>query len=233
MTYAAVALAEDFGIPERQVLGRIAALRPALLFVAQPNNPTGNACDPALLARLAAATPGVVVVDEAYHAFSGIDSLSLLAQHPNVLVMRTLSKLGLAGLRIGYLAGRPQWIAQLEKVRMPYNVGALAQSAASFLLRHGGEFREQARQICAERERLHGALAAMPALQVWPSAANFLLLRVKNHPGPVIHGRLLEAGVLVKNLHDAHPLLHDCLRITVGTRAENDTLLAALHAVIA
>lgn len=233
MQYAGVTLAEDFAIPVDEALARIAALRPALLFVAQPNNPTGNACDPALLARLARATPGVVVVDEAYHAFSGMDSLALLAQHPNLLVMRTLSKLGLAGLRIGYLAGRPEWLGQLEKVRMPYNVGALAQAAGSFLLQHGGEFRDQARRICAERERLAGALAALPAVTSWPSAANFLLFRVHGRPGAEVHGRLLECGVLIKNLHGAHPLLHDCLRVTVGTAAENDAFLAALAAALA
>lgn len=233
MRYAGVTLQEDFSIPVDHLLARIAAERPALIFIAQPNNPTGNLCDMELLARIAAAAPGLVVIDEAYHAFSGADAMSLLQTHGNVLVMRTLSKLGLAGLRIGFLVGRPEWIGQLEKVRMPYNVGVLAQAAGAFLLRHGAAFDAQAARIRADRGQLYAALAAMPGVTAWPSAANFILFRVQGPRAPDVHGQLLKAGVLIKSLDGVHPLLRDCLRVTVGTAAENAAFLAALRPALA
>lgn len=232
MAYTGVTLQEDFSVPADLALARIAADRPALIFIAQPNNPSGNLFGRDLLSRIAAAAPGLVIIDEAYHAFSGTDSLPLLEAHPNVLILRTLSKLGLAGLRIGFLVGRPEWIGQLEKVRMPYNVGALPQAAAVFLLRHGATFAAQAACIRADRENLHRALATMPALDVWPSAANFILFRVRARPAREVHMALLKSGVLIKNLDGAHPLLQDCLRVTVGTAAENAAFLAALGAAL-
>jgi histidinol-phosphate aminotransferase len=229
MAYTGVALAEDFSLPAEAALERIDATRPALVFIAQPNNPTGNLFEPALLPRIAEATPGLVVIDEAYHAFSGVDSLPLLASHPNVLVMRTLSKLGLAGLRIGFLAGAPEWIAQLEKVRMPYNVGVLAQAAGVFLLRHYPALEAQAACIRNDRERLFAALARAPDIEVWPSAANFLLFRVRGRRAADVHARLRDAGVLIKSMDGMHTLLRGCLRVTVGTPAENEAFLAALE----
>lgn len=233
MRYAGVTLREDFSLPVDHLLARIDAERPALIFIAQPNNPTGNLCDREWLERIASAAPGLVVIDEAYHAFSGADSLSLLRTHGNVLVMRTLSKLGLAGLRIGFLVGRPEWIGQLEKVRMPYNVGVLAQTAGAFLLHHGAAFAAQAARIRSDRELLYGALVAMPGVIAWPSAANFILFRVRGRQARDVHRNLLDAGVLIKNLDGVHPLLRDCLRVTVGTAAENAAFLAVLRQSLA
>lgn len=229
MNYAGVPLQEDFSVPAEHALQRVAECRPALVFIAQPNNPTGNLCDERVIARIAAATPGLVVVDEAYHPFSGVNTLSLLGAHENLLVMRTLSKLGLAGLRIGYLVGRPEWITELEKVRMPYNVGTLAQAGAVFFLRHRDELRAQAERIRLDRERLRQALAQIKEIQQWPSAANFILFRSRHRPAREIHARLLGQGVLIKTLDGVHPLLRDCLRVTVGTGAENKTFLVALR----
>jgi len=233
MEYIGVPLRDDFSIPLDQALQVIAERRPALVFVAQPNNPTGNLCAGETLTAIAAATPGLLVVDEAYHAFSGADSLALLDSHENLLVMRTLSKLGLAGLRIGFLVGRREWIAELEKVRMPYNIGTLPQAGAVFLLQHREQLHEQAARIRQDRERLRQGLAQFAQIQQWPSAANFILFRVRGLAGPAVHAGLLTRGILVKSLDGVHPLLQDCLRVTVGTTAENAAFLAALAQVLA
>ena len=232
MDYIGVPLQDDFSIPLERALQVVAESRPALVFVAQPNNPTGNLCARDTLAHIAASTPGLMVIDEAYHAFSGADSLALLDSRENLLVMRTLSKLGLAGLRIGFLAGRHEWIAELEKVRMPYNIGTLAQAGAVFFLQHREQLHDQAARIRQDRELLRAALGRFADIQQWPSAANFILFRVRNVSARLVHAGLLKQGILIKNLDGAHPLLRDCLRVTVGTAAENVAFLAALGQVL-
>jgi histidinol-phosphate aminotransferase len=232
MDYTGVPLRDDFSIPLEQTLRAITECRPALVFVAQPNNPTGNLCAEETLLQIAAATPGLLVIDEAYHAFSGVDSLAWLETMENLLVMRTLSKLGLAGLRIGFLVGRREWIAELEKVRMPYNIGTLAQAGAVFFLQHREQLHDQAARIRQDREQLRQALGQFAEVQQWPSAANFILFRVRNLPARVVHAGLINRGILIKCLDGVHPLLRDCLRVTVGTAAENAAFLAALAQVL-
>ncbi len=232
MDYIGMSLRDDFSIPLQQVLQVIAESRPALVFVAQPNNPTGNLCAEETLVHIASATPGLMVIDEAYHAFSGADSLALLETRENLLVMRTLSKLGLAGLRIGFLVGRREWITVLEKVRMPYNVGTLAQAGAVFFLQHRQQLHDQADRIRQDRELLRQGLGQLADIQQWPSDANFILFRVRNLPARVVHAGLLTQGILIKSLDGVHPLLRDCLRVTVGTTAENTAFLAALGQVL-
>lgn len=229
MRYVGVSLRPDFSLDEAALLEAIAAHRPALVFLAYPNNPTGNAFDRAAIERIVEVSPGLVVVDEAYHAFTGgLSFLSDVPRYGNLLVMRTVSKLGLAGLRLGYLVGAPAWITEFDKVRLPYNVGVLTQQAARFALDNVAVLEHQAALIVAERARLSQALQQLAAVQVYDSVANFLLLRMQ-HATAVFEG-LKRRGVLVKNLHGAHPLLADCLRVTVGTPDENALFLDALKA---
>ncbi len=228
MRYRGVPLrSEDFSLDVPAMLAAIEECRPAIVYLAVPNNPTGNVFARADVERIAAAAPGLVVVDEAYRAFTDSAQLDMLDRHGNVVVMRTLSKLGLAGLRIGYLVGAPAWIEQFEKVRLPYNIGVLAQAAASFALARAGMLSEQTARIRMERARLIRELAALP-VTTWPSEANFVLVRVQDAPAREVFTRLRELGVLVKCLDGAHPLLDGCLRLTVGTPDENTALLAAL-----
>lgn len=229
MRYVGVSLAPDFALDEAAMLEAIAAHKPALIFLAYPNNPTGNAFERAAIERILRAAPGLVVVDEAYHAFAGgLSFLDDLPRHDNLLVMRTVSKLGLAGLRLGYLVGSPTWIAAFDKLRLPYNVNVLTQQAACLTLQNMAILEHQAARIVAERARLAQALHMLPGVQVYDSVANFLLMRVK-HATALFQG-LKRRGVLVKNLHGAHPLLADCLRVTVGTPEENAIFLDALKA---
>jgi len=229
MHYVGVPLKADFSLDEAALLEAIERHEPALVFLAYPNNPTGNAFDRDLMERVVAATPGLVVVDEAYHAFAGgLSFLDALDRFDNLLLMRTVSKLGLAGLRLGYLVGSSKWLGELDKLRLPYNINCLTQVAASFALDHVDVLEQQAAAIVAERGRVVQALATMPGVAVFPSQANFLLFRVADAPARFVG--LKSRGVLIKNLHGAHPLLENCLRVTIGTPQENDAFLAALAA---
>lgn len=232
LNYIGVPLAADFALDVDAMLAAIKQQQPALVIIAQPNNPTGNAFDREGLKAIVAAAPGMVVIDEAYYPFADSDCLAWLGGYENLLVMRTLSKLGLAGLRLGLLAGPKNWIDALEPLRLPYNINSLTQYSAHFALQHYREFTRQADQIRAERGRLAKALADLPGLTVYPSQANFLLLRVPDGQATKLHNDLRGAGVLVKNLHGSHPQVADCLRVTVGAEAENEQLLAALSRLL-
>jgi histidinol-phosphate aminotransferase len=218
-----VALREDFTFDAAAFIARMRAERPALVFLAYPNNPTGVLYPRADVRRVIEAAPGVVVVDEAYHVFAGETLMDDLPRYPNLLVLRTVSKLGLAGIRLGYLAGRPEWLAQFNKVRQVYNVNVLTEAAALFVLERLEVLQAQAAEIRAERERLDSALRSLNGVTVFPSRANFFLVRVRD--AARAYDALKSQGVLVRNLH---PALANCLRITVGTPDENRILLKAL-----
>lgn len=225
--FVGVPLDDRFGLDGEAMLAAIERHRPAVVFLAYPNNPTGNLFDEALVRSVVESAPGLVVIDEAYHAFAGRTLMPWVAKHPNVLVMRTLSKLGLAGLRLGFAAADPAWTRELDKVRLPYNVGVLTQRTAVFALAHIATFMEQAERIKDERRRVHDALAAA-GYGCFPSDANFILFRCRERAAGDVFQALLDQGVLVKNLEKAHVALAGCLRVTIGTPEENDRFLAAL-----
>jgi histidinol-phosphate aminotransferase len=228
MRYVGVPLAPDFTLDCARLLAAIDEHQPALTFIAYPNNPSGNLFPETDVLRILNAAPGLVVLDEAYHAFAQKSFMQRLAQHPNLIVMRTLSKSGMAGLRLGYAAGSPVWMREFDKVRPPYNVNVLTQLVAERLLAHAGVLAEQAAAIRGERGRLKAELARMGGVTAFESDANFLLARVPD-AGRIFAG-MKQRGVLVKLLHGSHPLLAQCLRITVGTAEENQQCLAALRA---
>ena len=224
--YVGVELREDFSLDVERMLAAIERERPAVVFIAYPNNPTGNLFDAGLIERIVEAAPGLVVVDEAYHAFADKSFMPRLPRYPNLLVMRTLSKLGLAGIRLGVLAGGAQWLRELDKLRLPYNINTLTQIVASEMLQHGNVLTEQAGAIKVERGRLLRELTEMPGITAYPSDANFILFRT-SQAERVFEG-LKQRGVLIKSLHGSHRLLADCLRVTVGTPDENAAFLTAL-----
>jgi histidinol-phosphate aminotransferase len=224
--YVGVDLRDDYSLDIEKLLAAVERHRPGLVFIAYPNNPTGNLFDANLIERIVEAAPGLVVIDEAYHAFAGHSFLPRLARHSNLLVMRTLSKLGLAGIRLGVLIGPARWIGELDKLRLPYNVNTLTQLIAVEVLEHDSVLTEQAAAIKLERGRLLRELQRVPGVTAYPSDANFILFKVSRA------GRIFDAlkrrGVLIKNLHGSHRLLADCLRVTVGTPDENTAFLSAL-----
>jgi histidinol-phosphate aminotransferase len=221
--YVAVSLQDNFDLDGDAMLAAIERERPALVWLAYPNNPTGNLFDAGTVERIVRAAPGLVVVDEAYYAFADRSFLPRVREFANLVVVRTVSKIGMAGLRLGYAAAHPAWIAELEKVRPPYNVNALTQAAVPLLLAERALLDEQARAIRAERARLTTALSTIAGVMVYPTATNFVVVRVPD--ASASFAALRAANILVKNLHGWHPLLTNCLRITVGTPAENDALL--------
>ncbi len=234
MRYQAVALnGQDFSLDVPALLAAIERHRPAAVFIAYPNNPTGNLFDESALMEVIDAAPGVVVVDEAYAPFADASFMPMAGEFGNLLVMRTLSKMGLAGLRLGLLAGPPAWTAEIEKTRLPYNINTLTQLSADFALRHRGLFDEQAQVLRGSRADLFRRLAGLPGVTAFPSQANFILLRFAEGRAKPVHAALISAGVLVKNLHGSHPLLQDCLRVTVGTPEENHAFVEALSAALA
>ncbi len=232
MDYVGVPLTANFELDLEAMLTKIEREQPALVFLAQPNNPTGNLWGDEKLRRIIEAAPGLVVLDEAYTAFTKADYLGWLEDYPNLLIMRTLSKVGLAGLRLGILIGHPSWIEQVNKLRLPYNINSLTQLTATFALEHFDVFEQQTQTLVAQRAELFNAIKALPGLTVFESEANFLLVRTEPGQAPRIHQALKEAGILIKKLDGAHPLLADCLRINVSSPEENDQLIAALQGIL-
>jgi histidinol-phosphate aminotransferase len=219
-----VPLREDFSLDADAFIARMQAEKPALVFIAYPNNPTGVLYPEKDIERILRNASGLVVLDEAYHAFAGKSFLPRLAEFDNLVVVRTVSKLGLAGIRLGYLVARPQWVAQLDKVRPPYNVSVLTQAAALFMLERLEVLEEQAARIRADRKTLEADLKALHGVTVFPSEANFFLMRVPD-ADRTFEG-LRRQGVLVRNLN---PGIRNCLRVTVGTPDENRILVTALR----
>ncbi len=232
MRYVGVPLRDDFRLNTAAMLAAVEQHEPAIVFIASPNNPTGNCFDESAVTSIIEAAPGLVVLDEAYFIFNDGSLVKLLDRYEHVLVMRTLSKLGLAGLRIGILAGAQDWIDEINKVRLPYNINTLSQLSAEFYLQHFTELKQQAGQIVEQRGELFAALNALPQFKVYRSDANFILFRCLEKSADSIHAALKQQQVLIKNLHGSHPLLDQCLRVTVGTGEENAAFLDALKQAV-
>lgn len=237
LAFVGVPLTADFELDEAAMLAAIATHQPSIVYLAYPNNPTANLWDDAVIERIVLAVGGqggLVVMDEAYQPFSSKSYIDRIARHSHVLLMRTLSKFGLAGVRLGYMMGPQALIAEIDKVRPPYNTSVLNCEAALFALEHQAAFAGQAADLVAQRQRVLAALRAMPGLKAWDSDANMILVRLTAEVGDTdaagrVFERLKADGVLVKNVSKMHSLLADCLRLTVGTAQENTRLLAALE----
>ncbi|RLP53636.1 MAG: histidinol-phosphate transaminase [Ketobacter sp.] len=232
MDYVGVPLGEDFVLDLDAMLAAIEEHQPALVFLAQPNNPTGNLFELEPVRSVCQQAPGLVVIDEAYLAFSDRHHLALMDEFDNVVIMRTLSKMGLAGLRLGMLFGSKAWVEQFEKVRLPYNINVLTEASAKFALMHFDVMKAQTQEIKENRTQLVKALHQLPFEKIWPSQANFILARTPPGKARFIADQLRDAGVLIKCADGAHPQLKDCLRFTVGTADENRLMLQALHAAM-
>src|SRR5688500_8015687 len=218
-------LRDDFSLDRDAFLKALREHNPALVYIAYPNNPTGLLYSEDDVLTILTQAKGLVVLDEAYHVFARKTFMPRLAEFPNLVVMRTVSKLGLAGIRLGYLAARPEWVDQFNKVRQVYNVNVLTQAAATFMLERLDVLEDQAARIRVERKNLGEAVKAFKGVTVFPSEANFFLIRVPD--ADRTFEALKRQGVLVRNLNS--PALKNCLRVTVGTPDENRILLNALR----
>ena len=226
--YVGVPLTSEFEIDTAATLAAIAEHQPALIFIAQPNNPTGNLFADHALCAIVEAAPGVVVIDEAYTAFTDADYLSWLDKYDNVLLMRTFSKIGLAGLRFGMLFGNSAWISEFNKVRLPYNINGLTQAAALVTIQYFDELLSQTKKLRKQRAFLFSQLKEISTITVYPSEANFILVKLPHSAKQIFSGLKLR-NVLVKMLDGGHPLLAECLRITVGSEEENLVFLNAFR----
>ncbi|MDR7305677.1 histidinol-phosphate transaminase [Rhodoferax saidenbachensis] len=238
LDFVGVPLTADFELDVPAMVQAIETHQPAIVYLAYPNNPTANLWAEADMVRVVAAAQAagsIVAIDEAYQPFSSRTYLDVIRANPaanaNVLLMRTMSKFGLAGVRIGYMVGPKALIAQVDKVRPPYNISVLNYECALFALENQEAFAAQAREICAQRATLLGALRALPGVKAWNSDANMVLVRIagEGDPAQKVFDGLKARGVLVKNVSKMHPLLAQCLRLTVGTATENAQLLKALQ----
>jgi len=228
--YVGVPLTADFQLDEAAMLAAIEQHRPALTYIAYPNNPTANLFEDDVIDRIVAAIgrqEGLVIFDEAYQPFSSRTWMQRMAGHEHLLVLRTLSKFGLAGVRLGYLCGAADLIGEIDKVRPPYNISVLNCEAALFALDHADEYARQAVLLCEQRDRLQAELAATPGVHAFPSEANMVLVRVPDSARAF--AGLKARGVLVKHVAGLHPLLANCLRLTVGAPEENKAMISALR----
>ncbi len=230
LKFVGVPLRADLTLDKPAMLAAIHEHRPAITYLAYPNNPTGTLFEVADIEDIlrAVGDSGVVIVDEAYQPFALSSFMSRLAEFDNLIVMRTVSKLGLAGIRLGYMSGSQALLNEFEKVRPPYNINVLTEAAAEFMLQHVAVLDEQAALLREQRTLLAAALQQLKGVEVFPSAANFLLIRVPQ--AEQVFANLLKQKILVKNVGKMHALLENCLRITVSTPAENDLFLDALKA---
>jgi histidinol-phosphate aminotransferase len=235
LQFIGVPLTADFELDEAAMLTAIDKEKPAITYIAYPNNPTANLWDEGVIKNIIKACAqygGMVVMDEAYQPFSSKSWITHIHTAPeanaNVLLMRTLSKFGLAGVRLGYMMGPAALINEVDKLRPPYNISVLNCECALFALENKEVFATQALEICAQRAMLLEAIAQLPGAQPIKSDANMFLVRLPD-AGKTFDG-LKQRGVLVKNVSKMHPLLDNMLRISVGTPQENQQLLQALQA---
>ena len=227
---AEVPLTASFDLNLDAMLTRISEDAPVLTFISYPNNPTSNCFSENSIAAIIEASPGIVVVDEAYGGFAGKTFLPLLKKYDNLVILKTLSKVGLASMRIGFLIGSPSLVHELDKVRLPYNINALSQVTAGFYLDHIDIFLDQTREIIASREELLGSLGNIAGVHPYPSDANFIFFSC-NFDTDNIHFLLAKEGILIKNLNSPG-ILKNCMRVTVGSREENKEFLKVLKKIL-
>ena len=232
MDYQGIPLDKNFQLDMPAMIKAINTYWPAVIFLAYPNNPTGNLFSEQDVRSIIEMAPGLVVVDEAYHAFAGHSFMPMLAEYDNLVVMRTVSKMGLAGLRLGMLSGPPEWLNEFDKVRLPYNINVLTQFSAEYALEHEGILKQQTDQICADRTVLQEALNALHGVSQYPSAANFILFKVNGMSSENIFTALKQSGILIKRFGDTSGPLANCLRVTVGTAEENKAFIESLTHIL-
>jgi histidinol-phosphate aminotransferase len=221
-----VPLDKKFDLDVEAIAGKIKDNFPALIFLSCPNSPTGNLFSRGKIEAVIKKAPGVVVIDEAYSNFSGQSLMPLLKKYDNLIFLNTLSKLGMASIRLGFLIGNPDILEQLNKVRLPYNVNSLSQTAAGFFLDYEGEFSKQIKEIIQRREELYRGLKAIKWIKTYPSRANFIFFSCAFDSNR-IYNKLVAEGIVLKNLNNP-PLMPNCMRVTVGSKKENEAFLKAL-----
>ena len=224
----AIPLDKEFDLELEKILKAIKKQKPKLIFLSSPNNPTGNCFSSDRILKIIEVSNGIVVVDEAYQPFASDKGfMPMLKDYKNLVIMRTLSKIGLAGLRVGFLIADGEIINEVNKVRLPFNLNSLSQAVAVKVLKNKKALKSYTKSIISERGRLFSEMAKIKGIKPYPSEANFILFRVKEPDK--IYKRLLKRGILVRNMNG---VVNNCLRVTVGTPEENRIFLNAMKEVI-
>lgn len=232
LSFSGIPLNEDFSLNVSAMISAIKLDDPAVIFLAYPNNPTANLFDDDDLLAILEATNGLVVIDEAYQPFANKTFLNRAPDFEKLLVMRTVSKLGLAGLRLGFVVGHKSLTDQLEKIRLPYNINVFTQLTAAFAFKHIDVLNAQAAVICEQRELLLERLSSLAGVKVFPSKANFILFSLLTDSAERVFEALKQAGVLIKKMAAMPGLPSECLRVTVGTSLENDLFIEKLTSIL-
>ncbi|MBC8286606.1 MAG: histidinol-phosphate transaminase [Nitrospinae bacterium] len=222
-------LNDNWDFEAQPALEVLAKHKARLVFISYPNNPTGNCFSEQAIQQVIEQFEGIVVLDEAYHDFAGKSFFKQMENHNNLVILRSLSKIGLAGLRIGYGIFPSMLAEQVNKVRLPYNSNTLSQWVATELLNDFTHVQNQIHSIVEERNRLMHELSKLPAIIAYPSNSNFILFQAPNG-GEKLFNDLKENGTLLRNLN-SHPRLKNCLRVTIGTKLENDQFLEQLRKI--
>lgn len=224
-----IPLTEEFDLDVERFTRTLVRKPANLIFLASPNNPTGNAFDPDAIDWLIGNSGAIVVVDEAYGDYASVSFTSRVGRDPNLVVLKTLSKVGFAALRLGAALTSEAIGAELEKVRLPYNIGTFSERVAELYLRHPEEGRRHVRQVRTEREKLVGKMRELEDLEVFHSDANFVLFRPVRHDASSVHRALLKQGIRIRNLSKPSGPLRGCLRVTIGLPAQNRKFWRALQ----
>ena len=224
-----IPLDDDFDIDLDTTLEHIKSSDPDIIFVASPNNPTGNAFSEDRIKAIIESAEGIVVVDEAYSDFNGYTFMPALKEHDNLVIIRTLSKVGFAGLRLGMLFAHPALVDELNKVRYPYNINSLTQAATELVLENHEFVSESIQLIVRERDRVFSELRGLSGLELYPSDANFIFFRVPD--AEKVFLELIERDILIRNFNRPGRL-KNCMRVTIGTPDENNSLISALRTVL-
>ncbi len=225
-----VPLDEQFDLDADRMIEKAKTAKAKVLFLACPNNPTGNRFSDKAVRKILDRTNAAVVIDEAYYSFSGKTYLPLLKAYPNMVILRTLSKIGFAGLRIGVLTASGPLVDELNKIRLPYNINSLSQSVATAVLKHQKVINRQISLLISERKKLYNAFSQLSGVTAYPSETNFILIRTMAD-ATVVHRKLKQQGILIKNLNKPGPL-KNCMRVTIGTPEENREFLRALKKIL-
>jgi len=225
-----VPLDKNWELPLNKFLSDMERIKPKVIFISYPNNPTGNSFDRESILKVLEKATGIVVIDEAYYNFSRKTFLPYLKEYKNLIILRTLSKIGMAGLRVGYLMADKEICQELNKVRLPYNSNALSQEIASIILENRTEIQKQIGAIISERDRLMEGFKEIKGIEPYPSETNFILFKI-DRDSKEVFDRLSDNGILVRNFGN-DDYLKNCLRVTIGTSEENDEFLDEIKKII-
>ncbi len=231
LEFISVPLANDFNLNTEDIKKAIERSDPAIIFLAYPNNPTGNVWDEECIVEIIKSTNSLVVIDEAYFPFSKKTLVNLIDKYENIIILRTFSKIGLAGVRFGYAIGNEELISIINRMRLPFNINSMSQNVINVVLKNLEKFNFYVEEIIQARKELFSRMLSMKGIEAYESHGNFILFRLLDKDPGEVFNSLCELGVLVKDVSDESGL-KNCLRVTVGNESENSIFISSLESIL-